>query len=175
MILSPSQIPFPSLLAIMKHKSQWIYLQQRGHCVDGPKCGLLEVWESIKQMCYYTLVLWLSQGYNHRVALLCKVKFNLRPIYYFAIVFAHYKLLYSNCTHVSMPWHCWQDPEGQATIKQIMEVKIPTWKNGLHLWQVAHILLFLQLLFLAPWNVLLLMLLQINLQNMLFDDLLQFH
>jgi len=29
----------------------------------------------------HKLVLWLLQGYNCRVALLCKVRFNLRPIY----------------------------------------------------------------------------------------------
>ena len=42
-----------------------------------------------------------------------------------------------------MPRRHWQDPEGQATIKQIVKVKIPTWKYGLHLWQlelIAHIL-----------------------------------
>ena len=42
-----------------------------------------------------------------------------------------------------MPRRRWQDPEGQATIKRIVEIKIPTWKDGLHLWQlelVARIL-----------------------------------
>ena len=48
----------------------------------------------------FMLVLWLSRGYNCRVALLCKVVFNFRLItslwlpYSILIVFAHYKLPY---------------------------------------------------------------------------------
>jgi len=35
-----------------------------------------------------------------------------------------------------MPQHRWQDPEGQATIKKIVKVNVPAWKDGLHLWQL---------------------------------------
>jgi hypothetical protein len=42
-----------------------------------------------------------------------------------------------------MPRLRWQDPEGQGTIKEIVKLKIPMWKDGLHPWQlelVSHIL-----------------------------------
>jgi DEAD/DEAH box helicase len=35
-----------------------------------------------------------------------------------------------------MPRLRWQDPQGQAVIKEIVKVKIPAWKDGLHLWQL---------------------------------------
>jgi len=55
-----------------------------------------------------------------------------------------------------MPWCHWQDPEGQATIKQIVKVKIPTFRGaamhsvryqarGAHFWYFAARLRMLNL------------------------------